>query len=267
MKKKVLSITGLVLAVVLLVGAFAACGKKDTQNTSNSDLAYIQGNGKLIIGITDYEPMNYKDENNKWIGFDTEYAEAVCAKLGVTPEFVVVANWGEKYNEIKAKSLDCAWNGLTIDETAKLNADLTNAYARNAQVVVMSKDAAAKYTTVDSMKDLKFAVEDGSAGQAVAKENGFTKVTAVDDQAATLLEVKSGAADACIIDLTMANAVTGEGKTYADYTVALELSEEQFGIACRQGSDLPAEINRITEELKADGTLQKLAEKYNVVLA
>lgn len=263
MKKKIMSLVGLVLAVVLLVCSFAACGKKET---AKSDLEYIKGKGKLIIGITDYEPMNYKDENNKWIGFDTEYAEAVCAKLGVEPVFVVSANWGEKYNEIKAKTFDCAWNGLTIDETAKLNSSLTKAYARNAQVVVMAKDKAEQFKTAESMKDLKFAVEDGSAGQAAAKDNGFENLIAVDDQTATLLEVKSGAADACIIDLTMANAVTGEGKSYENFAVVLELSQEEFGIACRKGSDLPAEIDRITEELKADGTLQKLAEKYNVVL-
>ncbi len=262
-KNKIMGIAGVVLAAVLLVCSFAACGKKEAPK---SDLEYIKEKGTLIIGITDYEPMNYKDENNKWIGFDTEYAEAVCAKLGVKPEFVVAANWGEKYNEIKAKTFDCAWNGLTIDETAKLNASLTKAYARNAQVVVMAKDKVEQYKTAESMKDLKFAVEDGSAGQAAAADNGLENVIAVEDQAATLLEVKSGTADACIIDLTMANAVTGEGKSYENFAIALELSQEEFGVACRKGSDLPAEIDRITEELKADGTLEKLAEKYNVVL-
>ena len=264
MKKKVVSLVSLALVAVLVGCIFAACGKKD--EAPQTDLDYIKQQGKLVICVTDYEPMNYKDENGKWIGFDTEYAEAVAKELGVTAEFVVT-DWDNKYNEMESKAVDCAWNGLTISDEVKLNASVTKAYARNAQVVVMAKDKLENFKTVESMKDLQFAVENGSAGQAEAEANGFTKVTAVVDQATALAEVKSGAADACIIDLTMANAVTGEGKSYENYGVALELSEEQFGIACRKGSNLPAEIDRITEQLKADGTLQKLAEKYNVVLA
>lgn len=262
MKKKVLTVTGLVLAVVLLVCSFAACGKKDP--APKSDLEYIKEKGKLIVCVTDYEPMNYK-ENGEWVGFDTEYAQAVAKELGVEVEFVIT-DWDNKYSEMDSRAIDCAWNGLTISDEVKLNASVTKAYARNAQVVVMAKDKVEQFKTAESMKDLTFAVENGSAGQEVAAQNGYNKVTPVVDQATALTEVKSGAADACIIDLTMANAVTGAGKSYENFAIALELSEEEFGIACRKDSDLPAEIDRITEKLKADGTLQKLAEKYNVVL-
>lgn len=269
---KVKKIIAIVLAVLMVALCFAACGKEEAPNTSDtsktsSDLQYIKDKGKLVIGITDYEPMNYKDKDGKWIGFDTEFAEIVGQKLGVEIEFVVLGDWGQKYNEIKSKSIDCAWNGLTIDDTAKANSSVTKPYAKNAQVVVMANDKLSKYTTAESIKDLKIAVEEGSAGQKAAQQNEYKNVIAVQDQAKALFEVKSGAADACIVDLTMAQAVTGEGKSYANFGFELSLTEEYFGIACRKGSDLCPELEKFIDELKADGTFEKLAKKYNVVLA
>lgn len=259
--KKVIS---LLLAVVLMVCTFAACGGKG--ETENSDLAYIKNKGTLVIGVTVYEPMNYLDEESKeWTGFDTEYAQQVAEKLGVKAQFVIV-DWDNKYSELDSKAIDCIWNGMTITEEGKLNASITNAYARNAQVVVMAKDKLASYPDVESMKDLQFSVENGSAGADAAEEAGFTKVTKVVDQASALMEVSSGAADACIIDITMANAVTVEGASYANYGYTLELTSEEYGIACRKDSDLVAEINRITAELMQDGSMDKLAEKYPVTL-
>ncbi|MGN0572141.1 MAG: transporter substrate-binding domain-containing protein [Candidatus Fimenecus sp.] len=253
----------LLLAVVMLVGCFAACGKADTEN---SDLAYIKEKGTLVIGITDYAPMNYKEEGStEWTGFDTEYARLVAEKLGVTAEFIVI-DWDNKYTELDAKSIDCIWNGMTITEEGKLNASITDAYVKNAQVVVMAKDKLDQYPDAESMKDLRFAVENGSAGAQAAEEAGFTNVTAVVDQPAALLEVSSGAVDACIIDITMANAMTGEGTSYANYGYKLELTSEEYGIACRKDSDLTAEINRITAELMADGSMDALAEKYQLTL-
>ena len=268
----------LLLALVVLVCTLAACGgKKDTENsdldtensnldTENSDLAYIKDKGTLVIGITDYAPMNYKEKGStEWTGFDTEYARLVAEKLGVKAEFIVI-EWDNKYTELDSKAIDCAWNGMTITEESKLNASVTNPYVKNAQVVVMAKDKLDAYPTAESMKDLQFAVENGSAGAKAAEAAGFTKVTKVADQSATLMEVSSGAADACIIDITMANAMTGEGTSYANYGYKLELTSEEYGIACRKGSDLTEEINKITAELMQDGTMDKLAEKYQLTL-
>ena len=170
MKRK-LALFLAVVAIITSVFAFAGCGKKDngadTSNTT-SDLAYVQGKGKLIIGITEYEPMNYK-ENGEWTGFDTEFAIAVCEKLGVKAEFVVLADWDQKFFELDSKSVDCVWNGMTITDEALANASVTDAYVKNAQVVVTKKDIADKYTSLDEMKELNFAVENGSAGHELLK--------------------------------------------------------------------------------------------------
>lgn len=272
--KKLLSVLLAAIMTISVISIFAACSK-DTNETADdasanndtavSDLAAIKENGKLVIGITDYEPMNYKDkETGEWTGFDTEYAQAVCEKLGVEAEFIVI-DWDNKFLELDAKTIDCIWNGMTITDEVKLNASVTDAYIKNAQVVVTTEKVMANYTTLAEMTDLAFTAEAGSAGADALDDAGIT-YTAVSDQAAALMEVASGSSDACVIDLTMANAMTGEGTSYEDLVQAESLNEEEYGIACRQDSDLTAEINKITDELIADGTLDKLAEKYELVL-
>lgn len=231
------------------------------------DLEYVKANGKLVIGITDYEPMNYKDADDQWTGFDTEFALAVCEKLGVEAEFIEI-EWDNKFFALESKTIDCIWNGMTISEEVKLNTNCTDAYVKNAQVVVMSKDKAADYKDATSMKDLKFAVEAGSAGASAAEENSFANVVEAGTQTDALLEVASGSCDACIIDITMAKAmVEKDGSSYSDLAVASELTSEEYGIGCRKGSDLTAEINKLMAELKADGTLVELASKYELTLA
>ena len=108
---------------------------------ADTDLAYIQGKGKMTIGYTVYEPMNYTDADGNFTGFDTELATAVCAKLGVEPDFVEI-NWDTKVVELDAKSIDCIWNGMTLTDDIMANAACTKPYAKNAQVVVMKADAA-----------------------------------------------------------------------------------------------------------------------------
>ena len=110
------------LVSAFLAGAMAlslaACGGSASTSTAassaaapassaaaDSDLAYIQSNGKMVIGYTVYEPMNYTDADGNFTGFDTELATAVCEKLGVEPEFVEI-NWDTKETELAAKSID-----------------------------------------------------------------------------------------------------------------------------------------------------------------
>ncbi len=171
-----------------------------------ADLDYIKANGKLIIGITDYAPMNFKDDAGAWTGFDTEFAQAVCEKLGVTAEFVEI-DWDNKFVALESKAIDCIWNGMTISEEVLKNTSCSKAYVKNAQVVVMAKDKVAEYTTPESMVDLTFAVEAGSAGATAAEDCGFANVVEATAQTDALLEVVSGSCDACIIDITMANAM------------------------------------------------------------
>lgn len=271
--KKILSIVLSVILVVGIVGIFTACGDKGTDDTANggedttaaaSDLAYIKEKGTMIIGITEYAPMNYKAEDGSWTGFDTEFAEAVCEKLGVKAEFFVLSDWDQKVNELNAKTIDVVWNGMTIKDELKQSMSITDAYVYNAQVIVTKAENADKYKDLNSIKDATIAVETGSAGQDMVKD--CANVTEVAAQSDALLEVQSGAADVCVIDITMADAMTGKGTSYADLQKTGTLSEEEYGIGCRLGSDTCAEINKIIAELKEDGTLDALAKKYELTL-
>ena len=253
----------LALALILAVSMFTACGEEKGYET---DLSKAQDAGKLVIGYTIYEPMNYLDKDNNFVGFDTEFAQAVCEKLGVEPEFVEI-NWDTKFVTLDAGQIDCIWNGMTISNEVKNNCDVSKAYVKNAQVVVMSKDAIEKYADVESLKGLKFTAEAGSAGEAAIKDNGLdANYTPVALQTDALLAVKGGQADACVIDITMAKSMTAEG-TYSTLGISHELTTEEYGIGFRKGSNLTVEVNNIMNELKEDGTLDALAEKYNLNLA
>lgn len=285
---KTKKIIALILAAVMCVCALAACGDNNndsadsdnSENTSNNvsgadtaqsddsaqsgsgDLAKITSAGKLVIGITEYEPMNYRDENGNWTGFDTEYAEAVCKELGVTAEFLPI-EWDNKIFELNSKAIDCVWNGMTLTEEVTSAMDCTDPYIKNAQVVVMKADKLASYPDTASMKNLTFAAESGSAGEAALKEANLS-CTAVTAQSDALLEVKSGSVDACVIDITMAKAMTGEGTSYADLGFAVEITSENYGIGFRKGSDLAAKVNEITKKLTDSGFMDTLGEKYGL---
>lgn len=238
---------------------------KTDDTKTDGDLAYIKDKGTLVVGITEYEPMNYLDENGEWTGFDTEFANLVAEKLGVETEFVEI-DWDGKIMELDSRAIDCVWNGMTLTDEVLKGMNCTKPYVVNAQVVVMNKDKLADYETVESLDGLTFVAESGSAGEAAIKDAGYD-VVEVSTQADALMEVATGVEDACVIDITMANAMTGEGTSYADLGYSISLTEENYGIGFRKDSDATAAVNDIIDELIADGSLVKLAEKYNLTLA
>ena len=252
----------MLLALLMMGTLFAACGS----TAGDSDLAYIQDKGKLVVGITDYAPMDYMDENGEWTGFDAEFARLFAQELGVECEFYVLADWGKKFMELDTKQIDAVWNGMTITDDATLNSSVSNPYVINAQVVVMKADMVTGYADAASLSGLTIAVESGSAGETAANKLAGVTVVPLQDQAAALLEVKAGTADACVIDITMANAMTGEGTNYADLAKGISLTEEKYGVSFRKDSDVTAKFNEVMAKWMEDGTLDALAEKYNLAL-
>ena len=245
----------------------SAAGSTAASASAASDLDYIKGNGKMVIGYTVYEPMNYTDADGNFTGFDTELATAVCEKLGVEPEFVEI-NWDTKVVELDAKSIDCIWNGMTLTDDIMANTATTKAYAKNAQVVVV-KDGT-DYTSTADLADKTVVAEAGSAGEAAIQgDENLSKADYVSKSVQTdcLMEVAAGTADAAVLDLTLANAMIGEGTDYANLKIVDELNAEEYGVAFRKGSDAAAAVDTAFDELKADGTMQALAEKYELALA
>ena len=234
---------------------------------ADSDLAYLQANGKMVIGYTVYEPMNYTDADGNFTGFDTELATAVCEKLGVEPEFVEI-NWDTKETELAAKSIDCIWNGLTLTDDREENMACTKPYVKNAQVVVV-KDGT-EYTSTADLVGKTVVAEAGSAGETTIQEDeNLAQADYVSKSVQTdcLMEVAAGTADAAVLDLTLASAMIGEGTDYANLKMVDELNVEEYGVAFRKGSDVAAAVDTAFDELKADGTMGALAEKYDLTLA
>lgn len=279
--KKFLSVILALAMVACVVAGFAGCSKsgKDenaASSTSQSDstvktvadLDKVKDANKIVVGITDYEPIDYKVKgSDEWVGFDADLVRAVAQKMGIDVEFVVI-NWDNKFIELNSGTIDCIWNGMTVSDSVKTNCDISDAYAGNSQVVVMKKDSLSKYADADAIKnaDLTIAVEKGSAGETEAKKLS-KNVVSLSAQSDALKEVKSGTADACIIDSTMANSMTKEGTDFSNLGYSVSLTTEEYAVGFRKGSDLTAEVNRILGELKTDGTMDKLSKQYGVNLA
>ena len=244
----------IILTALLLVSALAGCSaKKET-----TDSEKIKAAGKLVVGITDFAPMDYLGDNGEWIGFDADLARAFAESLGVKAEFTVI-DWDNKTLELNAGNIDCIWNGMTLTDGVKAAMETSKPYCGNAQVVVAPKDKAAGL----DYGALTFAVEAGSAAEELAQEKGW-KVASMQSQGDALLEVASGASDACIIDQLMAGAMIGEGTSYPDLVLVEGLNAEEYGVGFRKGSDLAAKLDAFLDGKYKDGTLVQVAQKYGI---
>ena len=262
------------MALILTLALFmslTACGNSDETEpvdapvSTGSDLNYVQDKGTLVVGITDFEPMDYRDANGEWIGFDADMARAFAESLGVAVEFVEI-EWDNKIMELNGKTIDCVWNGMTLNSEVTSAMECSNAYCNNAQVVVVPSSIADQYQDVDSLVELTFAVEAGSAGEEQAEANSLY-YTPVKAQSDALMEVAAGTSDAAIIDSLMAAAMVGEGTGYADLTYTIGLNSEEYGVGFRKGSDLAAALNDFFASSYADGSLMECAETYGVQAA
>ncbi len=238
-------------------------------NGGDTDWNYIANKGKLVVGITYNVPMNYLDDSGKLIGFETEFTTAVCEKLGVTPDFQLI-EWSKKEFELNAKTIDLVWNGLTVTEERKENMLFSKSYMKNKQATVVKAENADKYPSTAEMADITIAFESGSAGEDVIKaDEALKNCKQVPNEAQkdALLEVKSGTADACIIDFTMAKAATAEGTDFADLKVLenIQNTDEEYAIGARLGdTETIAKINTAIDELASEGKLLEIAKKYNL---
>ncbi len=263
----------LVMTLILAVTCFAACAPSN--NTANDTTAAADGTTAanteektVVVGYTIYEPMNYKDENGKLVGFDTELAEAVFGKLGYKVFFQEI-KWESKYTDLNSGAIDCVWNGFTCncaDDDGVQRADKVDFsynYMENRQVVVVKKDAG--IASAADLKNKMGAAEAGSAGETYGQSFEGATIKGFDVQTKCIFEVNAGTADFAIVDAQLAKAYVGKGD-YANLAIVEELSSEveYYAIGFKKGSELTANVNAQLEALAADGTIAALAEKYGV---
>ena len=253
-----------IIALVLALATLICCAA--TLSSCKSE------EKELIIGITYFAPMNYKDADGKLIGFETEFAEAVCKELGMKAKFQEI-EWESKETELNGKTIDCIWNGMTITPERAENMAISTPYMKNKQVLVVKAENLAQYTADADLTGKSLVAEKKSAGEAAAESDAYlmkADYTGVDSMSKALMEVKSGTADACVIDYVTALGSIGEGTDYADLVVVESLSfgeEEQYGIAFRKGEadeQLVADVNAAIQKLADDGVLYEIAKKYNL---
>jgi polar amino acid transport system substrate-binding protein len=257
MKKFIKILVSAILSIAML-GCLTACEEK-------SDLKKIEEAGKIVVGITIYEPMDYIDaETGDWTGFDAELAREFAEELNVNCQFVIIT-WSQKAIELKSNQIDLIWNGMTATSALGKQIDFSVSYAKNAQVAVVKKGST--ITTKAQIKTAQVAVESGSAGAIVAQQEGMVNVNAPGNQRQALLEVLADTSEVAIIDITMAQSVVGVGE-FSDLQIVQGVSygDEIFAVGLRKGSDLKAKLDAFLKAKYADGTITALAQTYNVGL-
>ena len=245
----------MLLVLVLVLSCFAGCGKAEEKT--------------VVVGYTIYEPMNYLDADGKLIGYDTELAEAVFGNLGYEVIFQEI-DWSSKYTDLNAGTIDCVWNGFTCNTADQEDGilrsekvDFSYNYMENRQVIIAKADSG--ITSAADLSGKLAAVESGSAGESYAGTFDGVTVKGFLKQTDCLFEVNAGTADFAVLDAQLAKSYAGKGD-YANIVIIDSLSSdvEYYAIGFKKGSELTAQVNGALEELAADGTIAKLAEKYAV---
>ena len=244
----------IVLAALMLLPCFAGCTETEEKT--------------VVVGYTVYAPMNYFDDNNKLIGFDTELAEAVFGNLGYKVIFQEI-DWNQKYTDLNSGAIDCVWNGFTCntaDDDGILRAekvDFSYNYMENRQVIVVRADSGIKAAADLSGK--QGAAESGSAGETYGNSFEGAVIKGFNYQTDCLFEVNAGTVDFAVLDAQLARSYCGKGD-YANLTIvdALSSDVEFYAIGFKKGSDLTAQVNAQLVKLAEDGTIAALAEKYGV---
>lgn len=263
MKKLITLITTAIMSIVMLF-SFTAC--------SPDKVADVTSKGTITVGYTIYSPMNYKDDKGVLVGFDTELALMTFNALGYDVIFTEI-EWSNKYNELNGNTIDCVWNGFTMNSEDTIDGvatprnqivDFTAPYMYNAQCIVKGPNAP-EITSIADFANKSVAFEDGSAGESFVETLTGAITNPVTSQMDALREVKAGTADYAVVDVVLAKANAGKGD-YANLSIneGLEMAQELYAVAFKKGSELTEKVNIIFDAFAKTGVLEDLAEKYEL---
>ena len=258
---KRLTAVWLILSLVLMFG-LVACQSGAAKDNS---LKSVQDKGEFVLGLDDaFPPMGFRDANNEIVGFDIDLAKEVCKRMGVTLKIVPI-DWSQKLNELNSGSIDCIWNGYSIDATRLKETNITSAYMKNRQVVVVLADS--PYQTLADLAGKTLAVQaESSAVDALDKAVDFKaslkEVVELKDNVMVMQELDAKTSDAILLDEIVANySIKQKGINYR--VLDESLAEEEYGVGFRKNDQsLRDEVEKNLKAMAADGTLKTISETW-----
>lgn len=269
---KKISLAVFAMMMVAMLAVFAGCSSSSDTNSGTADSGTAQDNslqnvldkGTLVLGLDDsFPPMGFRDENNNIVGFDIDVATEVANRMGVELKLQPI-EWSTKEMELKTGSVDCLWNGLSIDDERKQAMDLSEPYMTNRMVLVVLNDS--EYTDQASLAGKTIGVQNGSTAEKILEESDFSKTIGntigFKDNVTAFMELETKGIDAIFMDEVVANyAITSQNK---DFKVLEDgLTEEEYAVGFKKGNTaLKNEVQKYIDEMKADGTMTQISEKW-----
>ena len=270
MKKSIFKrmLAGVLAAGMLLT--MTACGSDDSSSSASSSnaegdqsLQKVLDSKKFVLGLdASFKPMGYTDENDEIVGFDIDLAEEVCKRMGV--ELIKQPiNWDTKEEDLNGGRIDCIWNGMSVDPARAEAMNLSDPYMKNKMVFVVPASSDAK--SMSDLSDKIIAVQNGSTAQTILEGSeiaGTIQMQAMATNVEALQQMELGLVDAVFLDSIVAEYEITAAKK--DYKVLPDgLSEEEYAIGFRKADQaLRDEVQKILGEMKADGTVAKISEKW-----
>ena len=269
---KKISLAVFAMMMVAMLAVFAGCSSSSDTNSGTADSGTAQDNslqnvldkGTLVLGLDDsFPPMGFRDENNNIVGFDIDVATEVANRMGVELKLQPI-EWSTKEMELNTGSVDCLWNGLSIDDERKQAMDLSEPYMTNRMGLVVLNDS--EYTDQASLAGKTIGVQNGSTAEKILEESDFSKTIGntigFKDNVTAFMELETKGIDAIFMDEVVANyAITSQNK---DFKVLEDgLTEEEYAVGFKKGNTaLKNEVQKYIDEMKADGTMTQISEKW-----
>ena len=242
-------------------------GDSQAENTGDDSLQKIKDKGQLVLGLDDsFPPMGFRDTDNNIVGYDIDLAKEVAERMGV--ELVITpVDWDYKETELNDGNVDCLWNGMSVDDERKEKMNLSEPYMENRQVVVVLADSGINTLADLAGKSVILQAGSTAVGALDSKEDvksTLREVTEVPDNVQAMMELGKGTGDAVVMDEVVARYYISKSDNPDQFKVLDEaLSDEVYAVGFRKADQsLRDEVQKILGEMKADGTLKTITEKW-----